>query len=241
MPGAVLLKAGYTFTQPDVWIVGEEPDRRVWKTFRATPPWARRSVGAWLARREARNIRQLDGMANVPRLIGMPEPWTVEMSYLPSEPVREDKRESGIGPEYFIRLEAMIAEMHRRGMNHGDLRRKNLLRDPVTGEPCLVDFAQSLIARNPDSLFGRIVLRRAFHVDRIKLLKLKRWYLGKQALAPGEQQEIDQVPFHLRFGRFLRREVYRPFKHWRQGRTKAQRLAAKREKKARKRASRPAP
>jgi hypothetical protein len=114
----------------------------------------------------------------------------------------------------------MLAEIHRRGLNHGDVRRLNVLRLRATGEPCLIDFAQSMKARSPRSLFARVILRRAHHVDRLKFLKIKKWYLGYDVLSDAERAEYARKPLHLKLGRWLRDRLYRRAKHHMQGRRK---------------------
>jgi hypothetical protein len=223
-PGASLLKEGRSATQPDVWSI-PRPDgpRAVVKTFERSPRLLRATVCRWIAAREGRNLALLDGIDGVPKLLGRPAPWAIEMTQLPAEPVPA-RRGSGpaLAPAYFDRLGQILAEMHRRGLNHGDLRRLNLLVDPGTGLPCVLDFAQSMYRRKPGSLFDRLVFRKAVEVDRLKFLELKKWYLG-EVLSPEEESELRTPPFHLRIGKFLRKRLYRPFKHWRSGMTSEQR------------------
>lgn len=219
-PNARLLKAGQSALQPDVWELLREDGRVVWKTFRESNRLARGTICRWLARREARNLRLLDGLPRTPRLLGMPEPWTIEMSWLDAQPVAESKVNHSLNPAWFDELETMLAEIHRRGMNHGDLRRKNLMSDRGSGLPCLLDVAQSMVARNSDSVFGRTILKQAQQIDRITFLKLKAWYLGPESLSSEEQAEYDAAPWHLRAGKFLRKKIYRPLKHLRDGKSR---------------------
>ena len=217
VPGAQLLKAGESAVQPDVWELQRGGRRVVWKTFRESNRLARGTIGRWLARREARNLRLLGGMPRTPEFLGMPEPWTIEMSWLDAECVAEFKTGHGIDGAWFDELERMLAEVHRRGMNHGDLRRKNLMNERSSNLPCLLDVAQSMHAKSPRSLFARLVMGPAQQVDRVTFLKLKAWYLGSGALTGEEQAEFDAAPWHLKAGQFLRKKVYRPYKHWRRG------------------------
>ncbi|MCB2156031.1 hypothetical protein KQI84_14225 [bacterium] len=215
-PGARLLKVGESALQPDVWELHRDGNRVVWKTFRESNRAARATLCRWLARREARNLRLLDGLPRTPRLLGMPEPWTIEMTWLDAEPVAESKTGHGIDGDWFDELESMLAEIHRRGMNHGDLRRKNMMKERTSGQPCLVDVAQSMVAKG-GSLFDRLIMRQAQQVDRVTFLKLKAWYLGPDVLTAEEKAEFAAAPWHLRVGQFLKKKIYRPYKHWRRG------------------------
>ncbi|MEQ8819755.1 MAG: hypothetical protein RLY93_05880 [Sumerlaeia bacterium] len=222
-PGAELLKAGASATQPDVWKLPADrlqPDR-VWKTFRESPAPLRATVCRWIAQREGRNLQHLQGLPGVPEFLGFPEPWTVEMTWLSAEPVPETKTGHGLGRDYFDELDRLIRAIHARGLNHGDLRRRNLMRHARTGAPVLVDFAQSLaFPPQRQGWIGRRVFLHAAHVDRLTFLKLKRWYLGETALSAEESEELAAQPASLRFGRLLKKGVYRRYKHWRQGKVR---------------------
>lgn len=219
-----LFKAGVGFFQPDVWAtIRHDGTPVVWKSWWRRPLPERQLTGRWLAAREYRVLRRLRGIPEVPRPVSRPDPFTIEMTLLDAEPVPEVKHGSVLAPVYFDRLWAILAEMHLRGTNHGDLRRKNLLRapgDPAT--PRMVDFTQCLCVRTPPRGLGAILLRQAVRVDRTHFLKLKRWYLGPAHLSPGELRETERdAPWHLSVGRFFRRKLYRPLKHWWRGKKRS--------------------
>jgi hypothetical protein len=171
-----------------------------------------------MAQHEGRVLERLAGVPGTPAFLGHPHPWTLEMELLRAEPVPEEKHGKALSPLYFERLEAALAEMHRRGVNHGDLRRKNLLRAPGDPDtPLLIDFTQSLLISMPPRFPGAWFLAEAVRIDRVTLLKLKRWYLGDGALGQAERAELDRVPWHLSVGRLLRHHLYRPVRRLMQG------------------------
>ncbi|MBX3729025.1 MAG: phosphotransferase [Candidatus Sumerlaeia bacterium] len=224
--GAEPLKISDSWLQPDVWAFGTAPDRRVWKTFRRSPWFLRHTVGRVVTAREARNLRLLEGLPRIPRLLARPHPWTIEMSFLDAEGL-PDRGEAGQpAADFFAELERLVAEMHARGLNHGDLRRLNLMRLRGSGEPCLIDFAQSMWSPSPHSLFHRLILRRAFRVDRLKLLKLKKWYLGWEGLTEVERADLAAIPWYLSLGRGLRGNIYSPIMDWFERRQKQRRKQA---------------
>ncbi len=216
--GTSLLKAGSGAFSPDIWIVDSHGNPRVWKSWWRRPWIEKHTFGRWLARRESRITSVLQDLEGFPRFLSRPHPWTLEISLLDAEPVPELKGGKGLNAQYFARLEGLLSEMHRRGVNHGDLRRKNLLRapgDPST--PRVVDFTQCFYMPPPRRGPRRWIFRQAVRVDRVTFLKLKSWFLGRETLTPAECEEISRIPWHLYLGRFLRKKIYRPFKHWRQG------------------------
>ncbi|MCC5874577.1 MAG: hypothetical protein JJU11_00015 [Candidatus Sumerlaeia bacterium] len=218
-PGMViLLKKGRGLFQPDLWIVDADDSPRVWKTWRRKSAIERCLYGRRLARREGDILRRLDDLEGFPRFLSHPDPWTLEMTLLDAEPVPEVKGGGGLVEIYFDRLWGMLTEMHRRGINHGDLRRKNLMRAPGDPEtPRMLDFTQSFSFQTPVRGIRAVLLREAIRVDRVTFLKLKRWYIGRENLGPEEIREMEAIPWHLQFGRFLRKRLYRPLKHLVQG------------------------
>ncbi len=211
VPGAESLKSAASWVQPDVWKLQRDGRVVVWKTFRRSPWFLRMTLCRWMARREARNLKILQGLDWAPVFLGMPEPTTIEMTFLEAAPVPEKK--FTLDSEYFDRLWKVIDEMHTRGLNHGDLRRKNLLCSTRDGSPLMVDFAQCMYCPSRKSLFFRLVQRRAYDVDRITFLKLKEWYIGTKNITAEEKAAVRNRPFHLRVGQFLKKQVYRRIKH----------------------------
>lgn len=207
-PGAILLKAGQGIAHPDVWEIPGGAGS-VWKTYRRRPYFERATLGRWLAAREARVLRQLEGLPGVPRLVGRPDPFTVAMSRLDAEPVPTRPRGAMKEPLYFDRLWDLLQTMHARGLTHGDIRKKNILRSAADpSEPMLVDFTQSLVVAPGSGWPWRSLLARAQRVDRIKFLECKAWLL-ESGLTPAEQTELDRLSDWATYlGKWLRREVY---------------------------------
>lgn len=219
-PGkARLLKAGGGLLQPDIWVITDSEGREsVWKTWGRRPAWEQATLARWLARREADIIRALQDLHGFPQFLARPDSVTIEMSLLDAEPVPEVKRGGELTTLYFMRLRIMLDAMHRRGINHGDLRRKNLLRAPGNPDvPRMVDFTQCFHFQTPVAGLRKIIFREAKRVDDVTYVKLKRWYLGEDSLTEEEKRIFADIPWHLKLGRFLRKKVYRRFKHWRKG------------------------
>lgn len=213
-PGEVrLLKAGFGFLQPDIWIVDAVREPRVWKTWGRKIWIERKTFGCWLARREGHIIGRLQDLPGFPAFLSHPDPWTVEMTLMDAEPVPEEKGAQSLPPLYFDRLWDELQAMHARGINHGDLRRKNLLRSPTNpAEPRMVDFTQCLNFQPPVHGIRAAIFSRAVRIDRLTFLKLKQWYLGEEALTAEERAERADVPWCLKAGQFLRKRIYRPLR-----------------------------
>jgi len=213
--GAILLKGGHSRYDPDIWLVEHEGARAVLKTYARRPIHIRNTIGRWITRREARNLKRLKGVKGVPQYISRDNPWALTMSYIDGESLPKSKENlEGYNEEWFATLERVIRDMHERGVNHGDVRRTNILRERGTGQPYLVDFAQSLNLSNPRTFIGRYIRRHAFEVDMVTLTKLKGWYAGYNILSDEEKYVLRNPPRLLAAGRFLKKRIYKPVRRF---------------------------
>ena len=148
----------------DVLLVDAPQGPVVVKDFAPRGWLVRRVLGPWLLTREALAYRRLEGMRAVPRLLGRLDAEALVFAYRPGILLSRSLR--GRLPEGFLEeLSDAIAEMHRRGVVHLDLRhRSNVLADDE-GHPILLDFASSL-RFDPRSRSGRWLLRCLGRLDR---------------------------------------------------------------------------
>jgi predicted Ser/Thr protein kinase len=201
-----VLKQSRTWFTPDVVLLtGPAGERYVLKDFSTRPMWARALWCRASVRRETRAYEQLHDIPGIPRLIYKLSPDAFIMEFLEGTPLPRRKYRDVLGMEFFVRLNAVLDEMHARGIAHGDLRRKNILVGP-TGQPCLIDFETSFSK-------GRGLLRQFFEtvtrIDKLTVLKIKSRYFPDR-LTDVERQQLGDAPWHLRAGRFLRKRVYGP-------------------------------
>jgi hypothetical protein len=159
-------------SRPDVLLIEVNGERAVLKDYGAADPWFSRWIGPLSIRREARALRQLDGVHGVPRLIRVVGPLALLMEHLPGEPVR------GLPPgtlpdEFFARFTRLVDAMHARGVAHCDLRSEgNILRD-AAGDPYAVD----LVAHFRRPRFWNLPMRWLYgkfcQADRVSIARLK--------------------------------------------------------------------
>ena len=150
---------------PDVLLVrrpGAEP--LVVKDYQPRPAWVRATLGRWVARREARAYRALDGHPSVPGFRGWIDAVAFAVEFRPGR--RMSRKLAGQVPADFPdRLETALEEMHRRGVVHLDLRhRSNVLVD-AEGAPVLIDFGSAFTFR-PGSWLARVLLPPLAWIDR---------------------------------------------------------------------------
>jgi serine/threonine protein kinase len=154
---------------PDVLLVRHGGERVVVKDFAPRGPLVRRWLGPWLARRELRAWRALEGHPAVPRLLGAVDPLAFAIEYRPGRTLFGAKRQPV--PEGFLAaLESALDEMHRRGVVHLDLKnRTNVLAD-ASGRPVLIDFGSAFVF-TPGSWAARWLLPLFAFFDRRALAK----------------------------------------------------------------------
>lgn len=201
----VYLKKSRTWFTPDVVeLIAPDGARFVMKDWSTRPLLFRNTYCRIAAKREMQVYETLRGMEGIPQLISKLGDLGFVMEWLDARPLPGRKMADILGLEFFDHLEDVVAEMHRRGIAHGDLRRRNILRG-VDGEPRLIDF-ETAVHANKSSTGGR-VFKAICEIDRITVLKIRCKYFP-DSLSPEEQTRLQNVPWHLSLGRYFRKEIY---------------------------------
>ena len=155
----------------DVLLVETEIGSVVVKDFAPRSKSVRRWLGPWLLRREARAYRRLEGVEAVPRLLGQLDSAALVFEYRPG--VLLSRSLAGKIPVTFLaELQGAVAEMHRCGVIHLDLRHRSNILAGEDGKPVLLDFASAL-RFDPRTWWGRAGVVLFAWVDRRALRKWK--------------------------------------------------------------------
>ncbi|MCA8979563.1 MAG: phosphotransferase [Planctomycetes bacterium] len=130
-----------------------------------------------LMRRERRALRALDGMCGVPRVVEdaraasapsadgtVPRVKHVLLrSWIAGAPLH---RAEALPEDYFELLDALVHELHARGVCHNDLHKEqNLVVDP-SGRPALIDFQLASVHASGGRLFESRVRDDLRHVQK---------------------------------------------------------------------------
>ncbi|HYG07231.1 MAG TPA: serine/threonine-protein kinase [Stenotrophomonas sp.] len=174
----------------------------------ASPWWLR--LPAWyLARREARALRQLAGMAATPSLLGWDGTY-LDRSFLAGQAMYLRPPRGDVA--YFRAARRLLQQLHRHGVAHNDLAKEANWLVQEDGSPALIDF-QLAVCGNPRSRWMRLLARE----DLRHLLKHKRMYCG-HALTPVERRLLKRHSWvrdlWFRTGKPVYRFVTRRLLHW---------------------------
>jgi tRNA A-37 threonylcarbamoyl transferase component Bud32 len=216
---AVLLHERGSVANADVYLVELDGKQVLAKTYSGNPFWARWLFGYLGLSRELKAMQALQGIPGVPAVFGIHQGTTLLMEYIQDgEPlVSHDELSPEEYPSlaFFGQLREIVGQMHSRGIAHGDMRRRNILR---TGQdvPHLIDFTTAIHWRRFNPL-ARLLFHALRRADRFGVGKLQLSFYP-DSLSPEEAQRILHKPWYLALGRFLRQRVYRKWikqKRWR--------------------------
>ncbi len=160
--------------------------------------WWTAGLARRLARREARALAALSGVAGVPELLGF-DGRLLERGYLEGRPMQVARP---LDPAYFRSAFALLRRLHRRGVAHNDLAKEpNWLVTPQ-GDAALVDFQLASVRPGRGRRF-RVMARE----DLRHLLKHKRSY-APQALTARERRILATPSLPSRLWRATGKRLY---------------------------------
>ena len=135
-------------------------------------PWWLRLPAWWLARREARALRQVDGLADTPQLLRW-DGRRLDRSYMEGAAMYQRPPHGDLG--YFQKARRLLQQLHRRGLAHNDLAKEANWLVLADGRPAIIDF-QLATRGQPRARWMRLLARE----DLRHLLKHKRTYCRDQ-------------------------------------------------------------
>lgn len=179
--------------QSSVYLVEMDGVRAAVKDFSQTPIRFRRFVAPLLVAREVRALRALDGTAGVPKLYKKIDQLAFAMEYIEGTPVA-DFEEGRLDPVVFPRVQAVIDEIHRRGVSHCDLKRRSNLIVTPENEIYVVDFAAAVIGKKPLRPLTNWFQKRMAEIDDKSLPRIKK-LAAPHLMTPEDWAKINNKTF----------------------------------------------
>lgn len=193
--GVALHGRGY---QGQVYLYEGKGRRLVIKAATGRGPlrWARQ----WMLRREFRVYQHLDDFPGSPRCYGLLAGRYLVLEYVAGEPVRHAPiRDREV---FFDTLLGYIQELHRRGVAHADLKRKENLLVVDGRRPCLIDFGAAIVHKPGLRPLNHFLFDLARQLDYNAWVKLKHRYIEQ---APAEDLAYFRLTRTERLARWIKR------------------------------------
>lgn len=131
----------------------------------------RRWIATLLLRHEARVYACLDGFTGAPKYYGLLKNRYLVLAYVEGVSARTAAYvDRGA---FFSELLHFINELHRRGIAHSDLQKKDNLLVVAGSTPCLLDFGTAVIRKPGFAPINRLHYRLAKRLDINQYIKLK--------------------------------------------------------------------
>lgn len=150
------------------------------RDLRHVPLWLRLPAW-WLARREARGLERVAGLAATPQLLRW-DGRRLDRSYMAGSAMYQQPPHGDLA--YFRRARRLLQQLHRRGLAHNDLAKEANWLVLDDGAPAIIDF-QLATRGSPRAPWMRLLARE----DLRHLLKHKRTYCP-QFLTPVERRVL---------------------------------------------------
>jgi hypothetical protein len=120
----------------------------IFKDFSSRAWWVRNGLGRFLLGREVRALRRLEGLHGIPSQAFRVDAFAMAARYVPGRTLgRVETEDRQMSAAFLAALEALLQQVHARGIVHLDTRGGgNLLMMP-DGAPGIIDFQAALSTR----------------------------------------------------------------------------------------------
>lgn len=183
--------AGPEYPDADYLIVKEAMGSAVVRAFRR-----------WMIRREYAVYQRLDGLRGVPRCFGLHDDRLL-LEFVEGHPLRLSASELPDREKFFGALLETLHGIHRAGVAHSDMKRKDNILVTPDGMPCLIDFGSAVLRPDGASATRGWVFRQACQIDLNAWVKHK--YLARYDAISAEDRQYYDPTLVERIARPIRR------------------------------------
>ena len=160
--------------QSSVYLIEKNGVRAAVKDFSKAPKAFRFWIAPLLVARETKALRVLQNTPGVPQFYGKVDRLAFAMEFIEGTPVADFKA-GELDPIVFPRVQAVIDEVHRRNVSHGDLKRRSNLLVTPNKEIYLIDFAAATIGNRRFRFLENWLQKRMAEIDDKSLPRIKKF------------------------------------------------------------------
>lgn len=149
-----------------------------------------RAIRRAMLRREHYIYQLIREVPGVPRCHGLRDGEELVLEFIDGQSLREARPPPAGRVQFFAELLEVIQALHRAGVAHGDLKRKDNILLGRDGRPYLIDFGTAVSAPPGAGFLRRLLFRQMRRVDLNAWVKLKyqqQWV----DIAPADRQYFD--------------------------------------------------
>ena len=177
-------------TRPDVLHVVIDGEGFVIKDYNPTSGWFGIIAGPILVRREIKALKMLQGIKGIPKLFSCANKRVLITSYCPSASAAKVTRAIN-WVKFENELRPLIANMHKAGVAHCDLRGPGNILIDETDCPWLVDYVACVFKASDWNKPWNFLFAQACVADYSAVLKLKQ-KLAPEQLTVNESKLLDK-------------------------------------------------
>jgi predicted Ser/Thr protein kinase len=126
-----------------------------------------------LLRREHAVYARLEGIAGIPRSLGLIDGEYLALEFIAGPSLREHEARIADREQVFAKLLTTLEAMHAAGVAHGDLKRKDNIVIGAGERPYLIDFGIAVRRSRTSSVWNRCVFAPLVQMDMNAWIKLK--------------------------------------------------------------------
>ncbi len=139
-----------------------------------------------MLRREYAIYQRLVGIAGIPACKGIGPDGELMLEFIRGHSLREAQPTAAQRERFFADLRDLILAMHRVGVAHGDLKRKDNILIGPGGRPYIIDFGTAIAAPPESGLVRYLLFRQMCRMD------LNAWIKLKYRRQPGTLEPADR-------------------------------------------------
>lgn len=175
-----------------------------------------RAFRAFMLRREHRAYSRLDGVRGVPRCLGLLAGRFLVLEYV--EGISRKEAEIADREAFFAELLGVIRELHRRGVAHGDIQKRDNLLVVEGRHPCVLDFGAAVVRADGASPLNRWLFGFLARLDLNTWVKLK--HQGRIDEATPEDLALYRRTWLEKAARAVKKTYTAPRRWWRRVRAR---------------------